>query len=108
MVNDRIEAACSRKAALFIGGESMFFVNLYGGEMVKGSTATDIFAYMMSKTLKDLDFDSIDDYLVWLCQNAWRYERRSAFPRGETLEDRCVSILEQFDEIGFLQILERT
>lgn len=77
----------------------------YNGKIIKGGPV-ELVTEMKEGVYDPDQFQSLDEYIKWLVSSIWRFEGKGINIQGESLEERCSSLVQQLVEHGLLEELK--
>lgn len=75
---------------------------LFNGDLVQGGPV-EIIEAIKSQAYDHERFQSLDEYMEWLKGSIWRFHGKGITIEGQSLEDRCKSLVEQ---LAVFQLLD--
>lgn len=75
---------------------------IFQGELLSGSPV-DMVEGLRSLNYDPTQFDSLDGFMVWFTHSVWRFHSVGIVLEGETLDQRCGSLIDQLIENGFIE-----
>lgn len=80
----------------------MIKVNINGDEYM--GTSEEIVKAMREKAWKASL--ALDEYMLWVANNIWRYSRKKISIEGQTEEERCMDFIKKLSDLGIAQMEE--
>lgn len=74
---------------------------MFNGDLVQGGPV-EIVEEMKSQTYDHDRFKSLDEYMEWFTGSIWRFYGKGVTIHGESLEDRCSSLITRLLAIDLL------